>query len=288
MNNEQKHLVYALVDPSTNEIRYIGKSSQGIKRAYHHKKASNLKVITHKTNWIKKLISNGLDYNVQILEICNDADHVIQREIYWIKFYRDIGTNLTNLTDGGEGNVGWNPSEEIRKNMSVAAIKKNQENPELREQIAEKQRKQHQILNGIEHKHCADCHNFKPLTQYSLSKGNWDGLKHICRECSNVRTEKYREETFIPMNEQEWKQSYEARKDSMTKGVQAHYDNNPQAKEQISKRMSKPVIGTCVTTGKEIRFESALKAKEAGFNNTNLGVAISKGKAYKGYTWKKA
>ena len=174
MSSEQKHLVYALVDPTTNEIRYVGKSSQGIKRAYDHKKASNLKVFTHKTNWIKKLISSGLDYNVQIIEICNDDNHAIEREIHWIKHYRDLGLNLTNLTGGGEGNVGWNPSEEVRKNMSAAAIKKHEDNPELRTQIAEKQRKQHEIIDGVEHKHCSDCNTIKTLNLFSAHKNTWD------------------------------------------------------------------------------------------------------------------
>lgn len=283
-----KYIVYALKDPRTQEIRYIGKSSIGLERPKKHKNISELKKKTHKSNWINSLISLGLMYEITILEECISEEHVMRQEMYWIKFHRELGTDLTNLTDGGEGNSGWNPSEEVRQNMSEAAKLKYEKNPELRSQVSEKQRKPHQILDGVEHKHCSDCNSYKQLNQYSVQRSYWDGLKSICKSCATVRIEEYRKEHFKPMNEQEWKQSYESRKEAMTKGVQAHYDANPEVKKEISKRMSKPVIGTCVTTGKEIRFESALKAKEAGFNNTNLGTAISKGKAYKGYVWRKA
>lgn len=283
-----KYLVYALKDPRTQEIRYIGKSSIGLKRPKKHKNSSELKKKTHKTYWIKSLISLGLMYEIEVLEECSSEEQVMQQEMYWIKFHRDIGTDLTNLTDGGEGNSGWNPSQNIRENMSEAAKLKYKNNPELKIIVSEKQRKQHQILDGVEHKHCSDCNSYKAITEYHSNSGYWDGLKSICKSCSNTRVQEYRKETFVPMNEQEWKQSYVNRSEANSKGVTEYFKNNPEAKANISKKMSKPVIGICVTTGKEIKFESALKAKEAGFNNTNLGQAISKNKAYKGYIWKKA
>lgn len=178
--------------------------------------------------------------------------------------------------------------KKLKKNISVAKKEFHKNNPEIQKAIAEKQRKPHQIIDNVEHKHCSDCNSYKTLDMYSKQESYWDGLKSICKQCATIRIEEYRKENFKKLNEQEWKQSYESRKEAMTKGVQAHYDNNPEAKKQISKRMSKPVIGTCVTTGKVITFESALKAKEAGFNNSNLGVAIKKQKPYKGYIWKKA
>lgn len=282
-----KYLVYALKDPKTQEIRYIGKSTSGMRRALQHKDSSSLKKISHKNNWIKSLLESGLMYQIEILQNCSSNEETLQAEMYWIKFHKEKGTNLTNLTDGGEGNSGWDMPEETKRNISIAKKEFHKNHPEVQQAITEKQRKPHQILDGVEHKHCSDCNSYKPITEYHSNSGYWDGLKSICKSCSNTRVQEYRKETFVPMNEQEWKQSYVNRSEANSKGVTEYFKNNPEAKANISKKMSKPVIGTCVTTGKEIRFESALKAKEAGFNNTNLGQAISKNKVYKGYIWKK-
>lgn len=43
-------------------------------------------------------------------------------------------------------------------------------------------RKQYKIMNGIEHKHCAECSQWKLLNTYSKGK-QWDGLSHRCKEC---------------------------------------------------------------------------------------------------------
>lgn len=110
-----KYLIYALKDPRNNEIRYIGKSSIGMDRPKQHNKPSELIKKTHKTNWIKSLKNEGLDYIIEVLENCESEEQVMQQEIYWIKFHKELGTNLTNLTDGGEGNSGWVMPEETKK-----------------------------------------------------------------------------------------------------------------------------------------------------------------------------
>lgn len=283
-----KYLVYALKDPRTQEIRYIGKSTSGMRRALQHKDSSSLKKISHKNNWIKSLLDLGLMYKIEILQECLSNDEALQQEVYWIKLYKEMGANLTNLTEGGEGTLGRLYSEETRQQISLGKKEFHKNHPEVQQAITEKQRKQHQILDGVEHKHCSDCNSYKPITEYHSNKGYWDGLKSICKSCSVLRVSKYRKETFKPLNEQEWKQSYVDRSESNSKGVTEYFKNNPEAKAKLSQQRSKPVIGTCVLTGKEIRFESALKAKEAGFNNTNLGQAIKLNKQYKGYTWRKA
>lgn len=283
-----KYLVYALKDPRTQEIRYIGKSTSGMRRVLQHKNSSSLKKISHKNNWIKSLLDSGLMYQIEILQNCSSNEETLQAEMYWIKFHKEAGANLTNLTDGGEGTLGRLASEETKQLISLAKKEFHKNHPEVQQAITEKQRKPHQILDGVEHKHCSDCNSYKPLKMYSKQNSYWDGLKSICKQCATIRIEEYRKENFKKLNEQEWKQSYVNRSEANSKGVTEYFKNNPEAKANISKKMSKPVIGTCVTTGKEIRFESALKAKEAGFNNTNLGQAISKNKVYKGYIWKKA
>jgi hypothetical protein len=41
-------------------------------------------------------------------------------EKYWISYFLNIGCRLTNLTEGGEGTIGYHHTQESRKKMSVA------------------------------------------------------------------------------------------------------------------------------------------------------------------------
>lgn len=123
-------IVYGLVDPNTNAIRYIGKSIQGINRAFEHCRKSSVKEgNTPKNNWIKKLLANNQMYSVVILFSVSKEDYT--KESLNILLYNKekdlINTfdNLLNLTDGGPGAIGRVLSEESRKKMSDSAKKQN-------------------------------------------------------------------------------------------------------------------------------------------------------------------
>jgi hypothetical protein len=65
-----KFIVYALFDPRDGELRYIGKSSQGLKRAKSHIKNADLKRHgrTHKTAWFETNI-----WSVSRVQFCNGS-----------------------------------------------------------------------------------------------------------------------------------------------------------------------------------------------------------------------
>ncbi len=115
-----QNLIYALVDPHTLLVRYIGLSSTGMKRPRDHRNPSQLKSRTHKTNWIRSLQALGLDYTIVVLEEVASSCAVSVAEIWWIAYGRASGWPLTNLTDGGEGVTGHKPSAETRAKMSAA------------------------------------------------------------------------------------------------------------------------------------------------------------------------
>lgn len=99
-----KVFIYALIDPVSNSVRYIGKTENLYKRYYQHLQElqDSKKSSYHSKNWIRLLFSQGLAPKIDILELCTKSNWA-EKEMYWIDFYKKIGANLTNMTLGGEG-----------------------------------------------------------------------------------------------------------------------------------------------------------------------------------------
>ncbi len=111
--------IYGLIDPRTDKIRYVG-WCQILKRRYsEHLSDARLGDKGYKNNWIRKLLANELKPEMVIIEETIYSLR-IEKEQYWIKYYGR--ENLTNGTDGGEGNLGWIPSQEWRDNASKRSI----------------------------------------------------------------------------------------------------------------------------------------------------------------------
>jgi hypothetical protein len=111
------YLIYGLVDPRNGHLRYIGKSSSGLKRPRYHSWPSCLKRETsYKTNWIKGLVAAGLNYQVVVIQELDGPEGLGEVETGWIRYFRETGHPLTNLTDGGEGGY---LSEDTRRKISA-------------------------------------------------------------------------------------------------------------------------------------------------------------------------
>lgn len=121
-STETDIFVYALLEPETEKIRYIGKTVNGLDRVNQHMCPRFLKSNTHKNNWIKKLLRFGKQPLVEILSIAKSDGEVQKLEKFWIKHLRENGEKLTNMTDGGEGTAGHHPSpEQIAKRVMAQA-----------------------------------------------------------------------------------------------------------------------------------------------------------------------
>lgn len=117
-----KHLIYGLLDPRTNVLRYVGKSSQGLKRARTHFYPSVLKKDrTRCGNWVKSLISQGMVPIIQILEE-SSAEKSNLDERFWIASLRASGALLLNHTEGGEGTLGRPMSASVKKKLSLVNL----------------------------------------------------------------------------------------------------------------------------------------------------------------------
>ena len=59
-------------------------------------------------------------FEFSIIDIADSREILLEKEMYWIKFYNSKVPNGYNMTDGGEGTTGLEFSQETRKKMSDA------------------------------------------------------------------------------------------------------------------------------------------------------------------------
>ena len=95
--------IYTLSDPTSNEIRYIGKTKNMKDRLQRHMSPCNLKDTWQpKTKWLKYLKNNNLKPIMEVLDIGHE-NNIDDLEVYWISQFKTWGYKLTNATKGGDG-----------------------------------------------------------------------------------------------------------------------------------------------------------------------------------------
>ena len=106
--------IYALIDPDTDEVRYIGKSINPRQRLSGH---MNDKSFCHRAHWLQGLKAKGKKPLVLILDRAAEGEDWQFAERCWISLGRELKWPLTNNTSGGDGVVDLAPEsrERIRK-----------------------------------------------------------------------------------------------------------------------------------------------------------------------------
>lgn len=119
LHNQSLCEIYALCDPDTGEVRYLGKTEVGIRYRLQTHIADNSN--TYKACWIRSLKREGKKPTIVRLQIVPCAEWEAW-ECSWIAVLKEAGARLTNFTDRGErgplANT-WTLTEENRKNISL-------------------------------------------------------------------------------------------------------------------------------------------------------------------------
>jgi hypothetical protein len=108
-----KVFIYALIDPESQEVRYIGKTKNPNRRISQHINECS-RIRTHKNNWILSLKNKKLKPIMTIIDEV-ESDEWVFFEQWYIQLFKSWGCNLTNLTIGGEGGFNCIFSEETIK-----------------------------------------------------------------------------------------------------------------------------------------------------------------------------
>lgn len=145
-------LIYVLKDPTTEEIRYVGKTKRSLRQRLSEHVQQKPK--DYRGRWIHSLLKQNLQPLIEEIEKCYEHEWQ-EREIFWIQYFRNLNCKLTNANDGGLGNYNLitecrnkisnslkgrkRPpiSDETRAKMSIAQKNKKPPSIETRRKISE-------------------------------------------------------------------------------------------------------------------------------------------------------
>lgn len=196
---KRRLIVYGLVDPRSDELRYVGKSTSGLIRPRSHFCPSNLTERTHKGHWVKSLVTVGLRPQIVILEEVPEDASLNEAEEFFIAYFRFLGCRLTNATKGGDGARGVKRSEASRAKQSAATLGR-KKSPAHRAAIAAAL-KGHAVPDVVRRK-IADAHRGNTYcVGRKLSPESRAKMSESVKRTSWVRGKKMSEETRRKMSE---------------------------------------------------------------------------------------
>lgn len=116
-------IIYKITNLINNKI-YIGKTARDFEcRLNEHfsTKALERDVNSGRDNSYlhKAILKYGKNnFKYEIIDTALDAEELNQKEKFWIKHFKDLGFLLYNLTDGGDGVVGYHHTDGTKKIIS--------------------------------------------------------------------------------------------------------------------------------------------------------------------------
>ena len=138
-----KTYIYILIDPITNQCRYVGKALNVHKRYIRHLwESKKYRRKTHIYCWINSLTAIGVKPIIQIVDEVDDWEYW---EVFYIEYFKYVGCNLTNISSGGVGCSGYKHTECTKQKMSTSSNRLNPWNTGLK--LSEEHKKNISIGN---------------------------------------------------------------------------------------------------------------------------------------------
>lgn len=107
--------IYTLSDPTTNIVKYVGKTiNPKMRYRTYIKQAKNGTRNNLVINWVKSLLKNNLEPKLEIIDEIDGSWEWLEQ--YWISQFKTWGFKLKNMTDGGDSNPMDDP--EVRLKVS--------------------------------------------------------------------------------------------------------------------------------------------------------------------------
>lgn len=149
-------IIYALQDPRSGKVRYVGKTSDLRVRYNLHTSDWHLNQFkTKKNSWIKSLKAKGFMPVVTVLDEVED-EQANEAEIAYIEFFGP--ENLTNGTLGGDGGVVSDPEAKERIRQAHLGSKRSEDTKKL--------------MSDSHRKRCESPEERKRMSETAIKAGN--------------------------------------------------------------------------------------------------------------------
>src|ERR1019366_4917156 len=97
---EKDICIYALLDPFTGLLMYIGQTIQGFKRISEHfhkcDKRNPNGLLSKSKVWISNLKKQNQIFKVVYIQYFDNSETIDESEEFWISFFRSSGAELLN------------------------------------------------------------------------------------------------------------------------------------------------------------------------------------------------
>jgi predicted GIY-YIG superfamily endonuclease len=119
------YVIYALVDPRDNTVRYVGMSADVYKRFVEH--INNSGANYAKNSWIMELRALNKMVIMISLEEVAEYEYARERERYWIQHFEVLGSPVMNIMGTVSARNARKKSEQIARRIERDFIKIEQE-----------------------------------------------------------------------------------------------------------------------------------------------------------------
>lgn len=170
-------IIYKIICLINDKI-YVGQTTQKLKNRWKSHKYFSRKRKSILYNAMRKY---GIEnFKIEELESCDTKEQLNEREIYWIKELNSKKPNGYNLTDGGEGSVGYHHTEFAKLNISKHFKNK----PSKRKNYKHTQETKQKMYKKVYQYDLNDCF----IKEFESIKAATIETKagHICQCCKNI------------------------------------------------------------------------------------------------------
>lgn len=243
--------IYVIINKINNKV-YVGQTVQDLRRRWRPGKM--VQAYSSCIALKNALIKYGEEqFEKKVLEDNIPFDKLNEREEFFIKQYDSTnpekGYNIRIISEGRQIQ-----SEETRKKISEKRkifVANNDLGPAPN-------RKEHVLINNIQHKHCCECEQYLPITNFGLDNNQYDKLRKLCKNCVKLRKKKY-DSNKQKLSKEELLNTYKNR----TQGYKIQAKN--------------------VLTGEIKVYNKIRDAKIDGFYHGRISEVLDTNKEYKGY-----